>query len=104
MTRSSRRPDSAARAVTGSTQQQSTAPSSPPRRRDHLVPGTTLGGRYVVGEKIGEGHTTTVYEATDGTLEQALVVKVLHREIASEELVTAFRRAVEVHSKVLCRT
>lgn len=47
--------------------------------------GTELGGRYKLLNKIGRGSSATVFEALDTRLERRVAVKVLHRELASDQ-------------------
>jgi len=47
--------------------------------------GTTLGGRYRLDARIGRGGMSTVYRAYDMVLERPVAIKLMHREIASEE-------------------
>ena len=47
--------------------------------------GTTLGGRYRLDARIGRGGMSTVYRAYDTVLERPVAIKLMHREIASEE-------------------
>lgn len=71
-------------------------PSAPDSSRE--VPqgpvraGTTLGGRYEIGERIGAGGMATIYRAYDRTLERDVAVKVLHAHLAGDpELHARFR-------------
>lgn len=47
--------------------------------------GTELGGRYKLLSKIGRGSSATVFEAFDTRLERRVAVKVLHRELTSDQ-------------------
>jgi tRNA A-37 threonylcarbamoyl transferase component Bud32 len=55
--------------------------------------GTLLNGRYRLDAKIGAGGMSTVYQAFDMTLERAVAIKLLHREIAADsDQIERFRR------------
>src|ERR1700761_3345457 len=55
--------------------------------------GTTLNGRYRLEARIGAGGMSTVYRATDETLERQVAIKLMHREIASDsDQLERFRR------------
>jgi eukaryotic-like serine/threonine-protein kinase len=55
--------------------------------------GTTLNGRYRLEARIGAGGMSTVYRATDGTLERQVAIKLMHREIAADsDQLERFRR------------
>jgi eukaryotic-like serine/threonine-protein kinase len=55
--------------------------------------GTTLNGRYRLEARIGAGGMSTVYRATDGTLERQVAIKLMNREVASDsDQLERFRR------------
>lgn len=55
--------------------------------------GTTLNGRYRLEARIGAGGMSTVYRATDETLQRQVAIKLMHREIASDsDQLERFRR------------
>jgi eukaryotic-like serine/threonine-protein kinase len=55
--------------------------------------GTTLNGRYRLEARIGAGGMSTVYRATDETLQRQVAIKLMNREIASDsEQLERFRR------------
>lgn len=55
--------------------------------------GTTLAGRYSLGEKIATGGMGTVYSATDSRLERTVAVKLLKEGLAEDpRFVERFRR------------
>ena len=57
------------------------------------VLGTTLGGRYRLDARIAAGGMSTVYRATDETLERQVAVKLMHREVAADsDQLERFRR------------
>src|SRR3954447_12380290 len=46
--------------------------------------GTVLSGRYKLEAKLGSGGMSTVYLARDTTLDRAVAVKVMHREMSEQ--------------------
>jgi serine/threonine-protein kinase len=55
--------------------------------------GTTLSGRYRLEARIGAGGMSTVYRATDETLQRQVAIKLLNREVASDsDQLERFRR------------
>jgi len=55
--------------------------------------GTSLNGRYRLEARIGAGGMSTVYRATDQTLERQVAVKLMNREVAGDsDLLERFRR------------
>jgi serine/threonine-protein kinase len=61
-------------------------------RRSTLV-GTDLDGRFHIDEKIAEGGFGTIYRATHLPTNQLVALKVLHAELAADEMLAArFRR------------
>ncbi len=55
--------------------------------------GTTLNGRYRLEARIGSGGMSTVYRATDETLQRPVAIKLMNREIASDsDQLERFRR------------
>ncbi|MGH2993764.1 MAG: protein kinase domain-containing protein [Solirubrobacterales bacterium] len=55
--------------------------------------GTVLSGRYRLESKLGSGGMSTVYLATDETLERRVAVKILHAEISDQpDQIERFRR------------
>lgn len=50
-----------------------------PRPREHaLAPGTVLGGRYELADRLGQGGMAEVYRARDSVLGREVAVKVFH--------------------------
>jgi tRNA A-37 threonylcarbamoyl transferase component Bud32 len=55
--------------------------------------GTSLNGRYRLEARIGAGGMSTVYRATDQTLERQVAIKLMNREVAGDsDLLERFRR------------
>src|SRR5437588_2027820 len=55
--------------------------------------GTTLNGRYRLESRIGAGGMSTVYRATDQTLQRPVAIKLMAREVGSEsEQLERFQR------------
>ena len=55
--------------------------------------GTTLSGRYRLDARIGAGGMSTVYRATDETLQRQVAIKLMHREISTDsDQLERFRR------------
>jgi serine/threonine-protein kinase len=55
--------------------------------------GTTLNGRYRLEARIGAGGMSTVYRATDETLQRLVAIKLMNREIATDsDQLERFRR------------
>ncbi len=55
--------------------------------------GTTLSGRYRLEARVGAGGMSTVYRATDETLQRPVAVKLMNREVASDsDQLERFRR------------
>jgi tRNA A-37 threonylcarbamoyl transferase component Bud32 len=65
------------------------------------VIGTVLSGRYRLESKLGSGGMSTVYLATDETLERRVAVKVLHAEISDQpDQIERFRREARAVAKL----
>jgi serine/threonine-protein kinase len=60
------------------------------RHRDAALRGTTLGGRFVVGEVIGEGGMGAVYEGIDRATRERVAIKVV--QATSTRTLDALRR------------
>ena len=55
--------------------------------------GTTLNGRYRLEARIGSGGMSTVYRATDETLQRQVAIKLMNREISTDsDQLERFRR------------
>jgi eukaryotic-like serine/threonine-protein kinase len=65
------------------------------------VIGTVLSGRYRLESKLGSGGMSTVYLASDETLERSVAVKVLHAEISDQpDQIERFRREARSVAKL----
>ncbi len=63
--------------------------------------GKLLGGRYRVGQKLGEGGMGAVYEGVQEDLSRAVALKILHPHLATdEELRGRFRREARVVARL----
>ncbi len=62
----------------------------------------TLSGRYEIGERLGSGGMSTVYQATDRILERTVAVKVLAEHLSDDErFVARFRREALAVAKLI---
>ena len=68
-----------------------------PKEAVHLLPGTVLNGRYIIGVSVGEGGFGVVYNAYDKTLDRIVAIK----ELFSAKLVTRYpgETAVRINKK-----
>jgi serine/threonine-protein kinase len=63
--------------------------------------GTVLSGRYKLEAKLGSGGMSTVYLAKDGTLDRAVAVKVMHREMSEQpDQLERFRQEARAVAKL----
>ena len=63
--------------------------------------GTVLSGRYKLEAKLGSGGMSTVYLARDGTLDRAVAVKVMHREMSEQpDQLQRFRQEARAVAKL----
>ena len=63
--------------------------------------GTLLSGRYRLEEQIGRGGMSTVWRAFDTTLERAVAIKMMHRDVARDsDQLERFRREAKAVAKV----
>ena len=63
--------------------------------------GTTLSGRYRLEAKLGSGGMSTVYLARDETLDRAIAVKVMHREMSEQaDQLARFRQEARAVAKL----
>src|SRR5687768_2620879 len=66
-----------------------------------VLTGTVLSGRYRLESKLGSGGMSTVYLASDETLERPVAVKVLHAEISDQpDQIERFRREARAVAKL----
>ena len=66
-----------------------------------LTPGTLLGGRFLLGDRIGEGAMGTVHFARDRTTGSPVAIKVLRQALASEEtFVKRFEREASAAARI----
>ena len=65
------------------------------------VIGTVLSGRYRLESKLGSGGMSTVYLATDETLDRPVAIKLLHAEISDQpEQLERFRREARAAARL----
>ncbi len=63
--------------------------------------GTVLSGRYKLEAKLGSGGMSTVYLAKDSTLDRAVAVKVMHREMSEQpDQLERFRQEARAVAKL----
>ena len=63
--------------------------------------GTVLSGRYKLEAKLGSGGMSTVYLARDTTLDRAVAVKVMHREMSEQaDQLERFRQEARAVAKL----
>jgi len=66
------------------------------------MPGTTISGRYELGDRLGSGGMSTVYRATDRVLERTVAVKVLAEHLSDDQkFVARFRREALAVAKLI---
>jgi len=62
----------------------------------------TIADRYALGDRLGSGGMSTVYQATDGVLERTVAVKVLAEHLSDDEkFVARFRREALAVAKLV---
>jgi len=72
-----------------------------PRTTSSQMIGTVLSGRYRLEAKLGSGGMSTVYLANDGTLDRAVAVKVMHREMSEQpDQLERFRQEARAVAKL----
>src|SRR5262245_34459030 len=63
--------------------------------------GTVLSGRYKLESKLGSGGMSTVYLSLDETLDRAVAVKVMHREMSEQaDQLQRFRQEARAVAKL----
>src|ERR687894_351433 len=66
------------------------------------MPGTMISDRYELGDRLGSGGMSTVYQATDRVLERTVAVKVLAEHLSDDEkFVARFRREALAVAKLV---
>ncbi len=69
--------------------------------RMNATSGALLSGRYRLEEQIGRGGMSTVWKAFDTTLERAVAIKMMHRDVARDaDQLERFRREAKAVAKV----
>jgi serine/threonine-protein kinase len=72
-----------------------------PRSTSSQMIGTVLSGRYKLEAKLGSGGMSTVYLARDATLDRAVAVKVMHREMSEQpDQLERFRQEARAVAKL----
>jgi serine/threonine-protein kinase len=72
-----------------------------PRSTSSQMIGTVLSGRYKLEAKLGSGGMSTVYLAKDSTLDRAVAVKVMHREMSEQaDQLERFRQEARAVAKL----
>jgi tRNA A-37 threonylcarbamoyl transferase component Bud32 len=72
-----------------------------PRTTSSQMIGTVLSGRYKLEAKLGSGGMSTVYLANDATLDRAVAVKVMHREMSEQaDQLERFRQEARAVAKL----
>jgi tRNA A-37 threonylcarbamoyl transferase component Bud32 len=72
-----------------------------PRATSSQMIGTVLSGRYRLEAKLGSGGMSTVYLANDATLDRAVAVKVMHREMSEQpDQLERFRQEARAVAKI----
>ncbi len=72
-----------------------------PRPTSSQMIGTVLSGRYQLEAKLGSGGMSTVYLARDETLDRAVAVKVMHREMSEQaDQLERFRQEARAVAKL----
>ena len=63
---------------------------------------TTISDRYELGDRLGSGGMSTVYQATDRVLERTVAVKILAEHLSDDEkFVARFRREALAVAKLI---
>ena len=65
-----------------------------------LTPGCVLGGRYSIGDVLGEGGTGVIYKAVDNELGEVIAIKTLRPGLVAADP-TALERLKSAHARWL---
>ena len=79
------------------------ASARPPRSSGRqMMASGTLSGRYEIGDRLGSGGMSNVYQATDLILERTVAVKILAEHLSDDErFVARFRREALAVAKLI---
>src|SRR5918999_6285476 len=67
-----------------------------------MMRGTTISDRYELGDRLGSGGMSSVFQATDRVLERTVAVKVLAEHLSDDEkFVARFRREALAVAKLI---
>ena len=70
--------------------------------RGRVMANSSLSGRYEIGERLGSGGMSNVYQATDRILERTVAVKILAEHLSDDErFVARFRREALAVAKLI---
>jgi serine/threonine protein kinase len=73
----------------------------PPDAEDKRIGARICGGRYEIRRKVADGGMGRVYQALDHQLQQSVAIKVLHQDVAMDEVaVERFKREFELSASL----